>query len=33
VSLEAIVDKILKDARDQTSRIEGESRAKIQSIQ
>jgi V/A-type H+-transporting ATPase subunit E len=33
VSLEAIVDKILKDARDQTSRIEHESRAKIQSIQ
>jgi len=33
MSLEAIVDKILKDAREQTSRIEGESRTKIQSIQ
>jgi V/A-type H+-transporting ATPase subunit E len=33
VPLEAIVDKILKDARKQTSRIEGESRAKIQSIE
>jgi len=31
--LDAIVDKILKDAREQTSRIEGESRAKIQSIE
>ncbi len=33
MSLDAIVDKILKDAREQTSRIEGESRAKIQSIE
>lgn len=33
MSLEAIVAKILKDAREQVSRIEGESRAKIQSIQ
>ncbi len=33
MSLDAIVDKILKDTREQASRIEGESRAKIQSIQ
>jgi V/A-type H+-transporting ATPase subunit E len=33
MSLDAIVDKILKDAREQASRIEGESRAKIQSIE
>ncbi len=33
MSLDAIVDKILKDARELASRIEGESRAKIQSIQ
>ena len=33
MSLEAIVDKILKDARDRTSWVEGESRVKIQSIQ
>lgn len=32
MSLDAIVDKILKDAREQASRIEGENRAKIQSI-
>lgn len=33
MSFDAIVDKILKDAREQASRIEGENRAKIQSIE